>query len=97
MAILGNFLIADRSYTEALFWSLTPRRVLAHIDVARRRYLRERNMHMETGYYAALVARNQGQVRPLAEYLLSDEPPHQQTPEEKLAVVQQWAAAMAAR
>jgi hypothetical protein len=90
--------LACPGYTEDLFWSLTPRQIETHFAAARKRYIAERNMMMETSYLAAIVphAKKPTELKDLL--LQADEKPRQkQTPEQRLAAAGMWAAAMSTR
>lgn len=52
--MLTDFL-ACPGYTEDLFWSLTPRQIETHFAAARKRYIVDRNMMMETAFRAAIA------------------------------------------
>ena len=59
-------------YSEDLFWSLTPRQIETHFAAARKRRRADRNMMMETAYYAALVP-HMKTVPKLKELMLPDD------------------------
>jgi hypothetical protein len=85
-------------YSEDLFWSLTPRQIIAHFQAARKRFRTQRNMMMETSYWAS-VAPHQKKLIKLETLLLpvDEKPRQQQTPEQRLATAAAWAAAMGRR
>lgn len=95
--MLTEFL-ACPGYSEDLFWSLTPRQIETHFAAARKRYITDRNMMMETAYLAA-IAPHQKKPTPLKDLLMQvDEKPRQkQTQAQRLAAAGMWAAAMSKR
>jgi hypothetical protein len=77
-------------FSEEAFWFSTPRQIARHFDAARKRYRREHDMLMSIAYVAAM-APNMKKPTPLADLLFGDGDARRQTPEERLAIVQQWA------
>lgn len=69
--MLREFL-ACPGYTEDLFWSLTPRQIETHFAAARKRYIVDRNMMIETAFRAA-IAPHQTPSPTLKDLLISED------------------------
>jgi len=82
-------------FDPALYWSITPREMDALRKGAVRRLRREHDQMMAAAWWSGVIAKSQ--KTPPLERLLSREAQHRQTPEEKLAIVQQWASVAAKR
>lgn len=50
-------------YTEALFWSLTPRQINAHLRAVERRLRREHNERMTLAFYVAALPNQKDPVK----------------------------------
>tara|TARA_R110000868_G_scaffold17418_1_gene76546 strand:+ start:790 stop:1086 length:297 start_codon:yes stop_codon:yes gene_type:complete len=68
--MLTDFIAAG--YSEDLFWSLTPRQVDTHFAAYRKRHRVERNMLMETSFYAAIVP-HMKKTPKLRDFLIPDD------------------------
>jgi len=73
-------------YSEDLFWSLTPRQVDRHFAAGRKRLVRERNMHMETAYLAAMAPHSKRPPK-LRDLLIDDAPPRRKSWQEIKALI----------
>jgi hypothetical protein len=83
--MLTDFIAAG--YSEYLFWSLTPRQVETHFAAYRKRHRVERNMLMETSFYAA-IAPHMKKTPKLRDFLiLDDEAPKRQSWQEMKAAL----------